>query len=604
MLFGWLSTDPREGATVLAAMAAALRASAEEDLSVWSLGGFGIGCLRRASGHAEASSEPARGADGSYLWMSGEAFDWPSHGGIRTAADSASAAFRTRLLDAITSKGPAAIRDLDGEYQIAVWSPARRSLLLLNDRFGALPLYIGTSARGTAFAGGVRGVLMCPGVSADADVEAIREAVTFGGYRLGGRTSVRDVRMVPPAAAVTITADGVRTARYWTWSELRDGDAVDPRELLEQARSDWTAAIRKRLDGTERPGLTLSGGLDSRAILAEATRQGNAMTALTYGVPHADDVSIARRSARAAGARWELVPLYQDGWLERRTGRIHETDGLMDLVDLMHTEVLDTLSRTLDTCLSGYIGDAVAGSSLFFTDRPEDLVASMPYYGGSLAISYEEAVARAVEMIAGTPGPPRFAAYEHKLPQSINRVTAAARPFVNVRRPFVDYRFFETCQRIAPSWRVGQQWRERWLVSTYPEYFARIPNQQSGVPPQSSRARWQVTRVARFGWRRVLGAARTAGLPVTVPDRTYHPDERFWSTPSERALIERTILRNGSVSCDVFGRASVQDTVRGFFERQAAPVQVIGALYVFEHYHQTLAAHLGNVRRDHRSYAC
>ena len=604
MLFGWFSADTRDTGAVLESMAAALRVNPAEQVAVWTVGMVGIGVLERPVANEQFSRDPARRADGSCLWMTGEAFDWPSHGGIRGAAESRTLAFRSRLLDAITADGPRAIADLDGEYQIALWSPKSRSLLLLNDRFAALPMYVASSRFGTAFGGGVRAVLMAPGVPSEPDPQAIREAVTFGGYRLRGRTNIRNVEMTPPATAVHIAPETVTTKRYWTWAELQDGDAIDDRELLEGARRLWSTAIARRLDGARLPGLTLSGGLDSRAILAEASHQKQRLQALTYGVPHADDVRIARRVARAADAEWKLFPLYADGWLERRTDRIHETDGLMDLVDLMHTEVLERVPSVFDVLLSGYIGDAVAGSTLYFTGDSRDFLSTMPYYGGALSLPCDEARSVAEQLIQATPGPARFAPYEHKLPQSTNRITAAARPYAIVRRPFVDYQFFEACQRIPAAWRKDQRWRERWLVSTYPEYFARIPNQQTGVPAQASRMRWHVTRAARFAWRRVLRGVRELGMPVVVPERSYHPDDRHWSKPDERSRIETTILHGGSISCDIFGRTRVESTLRDFFEHGAGPVQVIGALYVFEHYHQSLAASLLRAKAQVREYAC
>src|SRR5262249_21913567 len=235
-------------------------------------------------------------------------------------------------------------------------------------------LYVASSSSGMAFAGGVRGVLMAPGVGTDPDTQAIREAVTFGGYRLAGRTNIRGVRMLPPATVASVWADTVTPRRYWTWSELPAGDATIESELLEQTRAAWSAAIARRLDGAERPGLTLSGGLDSRAILAEASRQQRRLRAMTYGVPQSDDVRFAARAARAAGAEWKLFPLYEKGWLDRRTDRIFETDGLMDLVDLMHTEVHEQMPSEFDVYLSGYIGDAVVGSTLFFPRRPHDFL--------------------------------------------------------------------------------------------------------------------------------------------------------------------------------------------------------------------------------------
>jgi len=604
MLFGWFSADTRDTALVLESMAAALRANPVEHVAFWTAGMVGIGVLERPVAHEPFSREPARRADGSCLWMTGEAFDWPSHRGLRGAAESRTLAFRSRLLEAISAEGPRAIADLDGEYQIALWSPTSRSLLLLNDRFAALPLYVATSPLGTAFGGGVRGVLMAPGVAAQPDPQAIREAVTFGGYRLGGRTNIRNIEMTPPATVVHIRQETVTTKRYWTWAELQDGNATDDRELLEETRTLWSTAISRRLDGAWSPGLTLSGGLDSRAIVAEASHQEQRLRALTYGVPHADDVRIAERVARASDAKWELFPLYADGWLERRTARIHETDGLMDLVDLMHTEVLERMPAVFDVLLSGYLGDAVAGSTLYFTGDPHDFLKTMPYYGGALSLPYDGALSLAERLIQATPGPARFAPYEHKLPQSTNRITAAARPYTIVRRPFVDYRFFEMCQRISAEWRKDHRWRERWLVSTYPELFSRIPNQQTGVPAQASRTRWQMTRVARFGWRVGLRAVRKLGMPVVVPERSYHPDDRNWSKPDERSRIESTILRNDSISCDIFGRARVEATVRHFFEQGVGPVQVIGALYVFEHYHQTLTHSLLRAKAQVREYAC
>jgi len=603
MLFGCVGLDPRETSSILMSMSAALRVVPDEVSETWTFDSMGIGVLERPLGKSERLCEPARGADGSLLWFTGEAFDWPSQGGL-LPCDSRTAGFRSRLVEAILARGPGVVRDLDGEYQVAVWNPSTRSLLLINDRFAALPLYFSEAADGTvAFAGGVRGVLTVPGIGCDPDPDAIREAVTFGGYRLGGRTNIRGVEMMAPASVVTVSGGRRATKRYWTWAELADGDATDERTLMEETRASWSDAVKRRLDGASRPGLTLSGGLDSRAILAEVSRRGVAAHALTYGVPQADDVRFARRAAAAAGARWELFPLYTDGWLERRTHRIHETDGLMDLVDLMHTEAFDRMPEAFDLYLSGYIGDVVVGSTHYFVD-PEHLLRTMPYYGGELAIPFHEARALSVDLARSIDGPPRFAAYEHKLFQSISRITAAARPYVTVRRPFVDYRFFETCQRVPFAWRANQQWRERWLVSTYPALFARIPNQQSGVPPQSSRMRWQVTRAARFAWRRTLKAVQSAGMHVTVPERTYHPDERYWSQAPARAAITNTILRRGSLCCGIFGRERVQGAVERFFEAGGEPVQVIGAMYVFEHYHQTLVASLNGAKRQVGAHPC
>jgi hypothetical protein len=284
--------------------------------------------------------------------------------------------------------------------------------------------------------------------------------------------------------------------------------------------------------------------------------------------------------------------------MARRLAHVHATDGLINYVDLMHAEVLPQLRQRMDLYLSGYIGDLVSGSTYLKIDTADELLRAMPYYGGTLGMPLADATSIAEELISQTPGGGHFVSYEHKLPQAINRITAMARPWVRVRRPFVDYGFWSQAYRVPPALRANHQWHEHWLRTTYPALFARIPNQRTAVPPGSSPLRFQVTRAARYGVRRALTLARKTGLPVTVPERGFHPDWPAWRAPDVRDQITATILRPDSISADIFGRDRVAETLQAYFERDAAPTQVIGALFVFEHYHQTLPALLRQWRTE------
>jgi hypothetical protein len=593
MLFGWVPRDPAAGVDdVVARMARVLRTTPGPRQTGWAEAGLGIGLFDAPAfdGEVRTAPDPAVAGGRYLLWMAGEAFGWPSHGGV-SAAESGTLPFRARLLRAFLQRGAAAVADLDGEYQIAIWDRAARQLVLLNDRFGALPIYWLRTAEGVAFAGGVRGVLMAPGARAEPDPDAIREAVSFGGFRLGCRTNVRDVSMVPGASVLTATGAGAGLARYWRWTDIPPRASTSMDEAVEEIRSEWQRAIAARLAGSARPGLTLSGGLDSRAILAEAARH-VPVAAVTYGVPESDDVRIARRAAAAAGARWRLHVLYSGAnpdWLERREGAIQHTDGLIELTDLMHVEGVDALVGEADLNLSGYIGDAVTGATFAGIASAPEIARLLPFYGGKLGISWEDAVERAARMIADLDGAhPRYALFEHKLPQSTNRVTAALRPYVRVRRPFVDYRLFDLAHGFPVAVRTTGALHERWLRSTYPACFARIPHQRTGVPPLTPPWRRQVTRAVRYTIRRAATRLATLGVPVVPSRRSYHADDVYWRTPDARARIEGTILRPGSISAGIFGRERVRDAVADWFDRLAAPTQVIGALFAFEAYHRDL----------------
>src|SRR5688572_12396385 len=142
MLFGWIPGDPAADAReVVATMAAALRTTSSAPSALWSLEGFAIGAFDLAplDGEAVDTLEPATAGRRYWLWMVGEAFHCPSPGGIDRPRATRTLAFRSRLLDALVHEGATAIRDLDGEYQIALWDRIDRKLRLFNDRFTALP---------------------------------------------------------------------------------------------------------------------------------------------------------------------------------------------------------------------------------------------------------------------------------------------------------------------------------------------------------------------------------------------------------------------------------------------------------------------------------
>ncbi len=598
-LFGWLPRDASDPTGVVSAMACALAAHPGEAWAVHTGHGYGMGVIDGVAPARVAEwAAPVCSPNGRHsLWFAGEIFDAPGLS-LEAPQDAPASASRAWLLQRLIDEGPSSLRAVDGEYQIAWWDAAGQTLTLLSDRFGGLSWYWARTPGGVAFASGVRGVLMAPGMSCEPDVEALRDVTTFGGYRLGAHTNVDAVRMFPCALHATLTASDVRVARYWSWSEVVERPHASLDEAAETAAGLWRASMTRRLRGAARPGQTLSGGLDSRAILAEAAAQGVPWTAITYGLPGCDDARFAKRAAEQANASWRFEPLYADDWLARRTAHVQHTDGLIQLGDLMHLEVLPLQVAHLDVHLSGYIGDVVAGATDGQAQTRETAMLALPYYETPISRGWHGAMAR-VEAVTENPAwlDTRFLLFEHKRPQATNRWSHAWRPWLRVRKPFLDYAFFDFCQSLPWDLRGRQRVYEVWLRRHYPAFFARIPNHRTGAPILSAPWRLQAaraSRVARRAWLRVAGGL---GLPHQPWHRNYSDDQTYWSMPDTRRSITETVLRPGSVACTVLGRAAVAQLLDEWFTRGAAPAQVVGGLYVFERYHQDLGAHLGSARQ-------
>ena len=134
------------------------------------------------------------------------------------------------------------------------------------------------------------------------------------------------------------------------------------------------------------------------------------------------------------------------------------------------------------------------------------------------------------------------------------------------------------------------------LRTKYPQYFATIPDQSTGMPVLTPRWRVNVERGKRGARRVVQRRAARFGIEMAPRQRAYHDDERVWAHASTRGRIEAVVLRKGSLCCDEFGRARVQQVLTDWFDRADGAAQVIGALYVFELYHSGLAAKLRAAR--------
>ena len=194
---------------------------------------------------------------------------------------------------------------LIGDFAIVVWDAMRRQLFLARDVFGLRPLLYRTFNDGFWWASEVQALARL----GDASVNDGMVAEYLGGMRSETETLVHDVFRVPRASLLVLDHSGtVRVTRYWTprVSAVRRFSGDD--EAVEEFRSLFSRAVSSRLRAVGPVALTLSGGLDSSLVAAEAAslhRAGSAalVHAFTLALPgHTSDESpYAQEVARHAG---------------------------------------------------------------------------------------------------------------------------------------------------------------------------------------------------------------------------------------------------------------------------------------------------------------
>ena len=167
--------------------------------------------------------------------------------------------------------GRAMLPRLRGEFAFALWDERDRVLFAARDRFGVKPLAWARWHGRVLLASQAR-ALFALGVPAAWDHASLFQAVSFQ-YAPPDRTLFANVHELP-AGHTLVARDGhVHIERYWDLDH-----AAAPRwtrtdeDTVTLFRERFDDAVRERLSADVPVACQLSGGLDSSAVLASATR--------------------------------------------------------------------------------------------------------------------------------------------------------------------------------------------------------------------------------------------------------------------------------------------------------------------------------------------
>ncbi len=175
--------------------------------------------------------------------------------------------------------GPEAFAKLNGSFLLALYDRTTHELLLVNDRFSSHPLFYYCDGERLIFGTQLRPLLQFPPLPRRLYLQAVFEFFAFQCV-LGDRTFYEDVKILPSASIVRFRNGMLSSGRYW---RMRYTDEARSEEHYVKVLADaFQKAVARRTAGNHRLGILLSGGLDSRGVLA-ADNEGKISVAFTLG---------------------------------------------------------------------------------------------------------------------------------------------------------------------------------------------------------------------------------------------------------------------------------------------------------------------------------
>lgn len=464
------------------------------------------------------------------------------------------------------AKAGATFEQLNGAFAILLAD--EDGAAVITDPLASVQIYAGWDRKGRLSAIGTHADLVAVVAGEDYEIDpvAVFEFLAAGTPCFPHTMHAR-VRELAPGRVHVVTRReseelAITDACWWPFpEEVHSG--LDVRETAENLGEAFIAAVSERCEAAP-VGVTLSGGLDSRLVMA-AVPQSMPCIGLTFCDAINREARIARRVARCYGREW--VPLFRDKDYVARTAletiRFIGCEG--DWVNAHGVGFAEDIGqRGLRTVLTGllmnnnvkgyYAADvrrvARGGGLLPALHEmvPYDYVGELrPCPTGRFADGLlEVARMRRRAFLEGHPGLRRESVAEwldgYPFSQAPdNTAWMAERRLMPVRLPAMDRRLLEIACRIPMRAKAGGQL----FMKMAPKVLgmgARIPDANDGVRPGSG----HVSRLAQRTIRKMQNKGREAlgrlGLKPAVP-HSWHDYQRYWR---ESGMLGQLIHEHGS----------------------------------------------------------
>ncbi len=203
---------------------------------------------------------------------------------------------------------------LNGRFHGLLVDRNRRTAVLFNDRFGMHRIYYHEGKEAFYFSAEAKAILAVRPELRTMDLRGFGEFLSCGAV-LENRTLFDGIKALPPASAWVF--DGALLTKkdnYFRPREWEEQERLEPELYYRELREVFARNLPRYFAGQQRIGMSLTGGLDTRMILAWQSFQPGSLPCYTFGSMFRDncDVQVARRVAKICNQPFHVLPVGQE----------------------------------------------------------------------------------------------------------------------------------------------------------------------------------------------------------------------------------------------------------------------------------------------------
>ncbi len=327
------------------------------------------------------------------LLFSGEDFaDQADIDALRTRGHKFGSDDASYLVHLYEEMGCAFLEKLNGWFSGVLVDLREQKLVLFNDRYGVNRIYYHEDAGGFYFSSEAKSLLKVLPATRQLDLRSLGEVLSCEAV-LENRSLFSGISLLPGGSSWVFSRGApVKKKTYFKKEAWESQPELSESEFYEKLRETWTRILPKYFRGKQSTGLSLTGGVDSRMILAWAPCPPGKLPCYTWGGTYRDcaDVKIARNAARLCqqphstilvGA--EFLSQFRD--LAQRA--VYISDGTMDVTGSIDMYVQSLAREIAPVRVSGVCGGEILRRLVMFKpDPPQEDV-----FDPELACAFQDA---------------------------------------------------------------------------------------------------------------------------------------------------------------------------------------------------------------------
>ena len=210
--------------------------------------------------------------------------------------------------------GPKFLEQLNGWFCGVLVDLRQGEAMLFNDRYGARRVFYHQAQHGLYFSSEAKAILRVLPEVRSLDFKSVGEFLSCGNV-LQDRTLFSGVSVLPAGSVWSFSPNQpVRKKLYFRkeiWEKLPQ---LTPSDYYGRLKETWARILPKYFGGKQTVGLSLTGGVDSRMILAWAPSAPGQLPCYTWAGSYRDckDVTLSRRIAEICHQPHQTIPVAEE----------------------------------------------------------------------------------------------------------------------------------------------------------------------------------------------------------------------------------------------------------------------------------------------------